>query len=50
MFRVYKMTGQARDEGVSIEKFYIEGVLRKIECWKLAVYLQGRSGGGVAGD
>ncbi len=43
------MTGQARDVGVSIEKFYFEGVLKKIECWKLTVHLQGRSGGGVAG-
>ncbi len=47
-FRVYKMTDPARDAFFK-EKFYIEGVLKKIECWKWTKHLQGKGAEGVAG-
>ncbi len=47
---VYKVTGQARDEGVSIEgSSTSKEFKKKNECWKLTVHLQGRGGGYVEG-
>ncbi len=50
MLRVYKKTGQARDEGVSIKRSSTpKEFQRKIECWKLTVLLKGRGGGDEVG-
>ncbi len=49
MFRVYKMTGSARDEGDFIKRLTSKEFKKRSSADSVAAHLQGRGVGGKAG-